>query len=233
MYCIIISWNINQQTEYRNYPAELLSITNISTIHSINDYVFSLSLFELCCNIVHEFTAGFPRMFAFKTIPVIMPTSFCSIVETQSLCTIIVIVVSILARIFCFLRTRVYNSDLYKHDSRVSLRILMEFQNVTNNTHDAYIKGTTWSRLKRSVHSVSQLTERFFVTFEIFKISRLSIITFLALVKTYLKDSIIASLRVTALISSYVALELSSLTTKRRNREKSARRFTQLWSSCS
>lgn len=147
MYCIIISWNINQQTEYRNYSAELLSITNISAIHSINDHVFSVLLFELWCNIVYEFPAGFPRTFLFKTIPVFIPTSFCSIVETQSPCIIIVIVVSILARIFCFLRSRVYNSDLYKHDSRVSLRILMEFQNVSNNTHDTYIKGRTHDRV--------------------------------------------------------------------------------------
>lgn len=145
MYCIIISWNINQQTEYRNYSAELLSITNISTIHSINGHVFSVLLFELWYNIVYEFTAGFPRTFAFKTIPVFIPTSFCSIV--QFLCIIIVIVVSILARIFCFLRSRVYNSDLYKHDSRVSLRILMEFQNVSNNTHDTYTKGRTHDRV--------------------------------------------------------------------------------------
>lgn len=171
MYCIIISWNINQQTEYRNYSAELLSITNISTVHSINDYVFSVLLFELWYNIVYEFTAGFPRIFVFKTIPVFIPTSFGSIVETQSACTIIVIVVPVLARIFCFLRTRVYNSDLYKHDSRVSLRILMEFQNISNNTHDAYIKGRTWSRLKSSGCLVFQLIKRFFVAFEIFKIS--------------------------------------------------------------
>lgn len=145
MYCIIISWNINQQTEYRNYSAELLSITNISTIHSINGHVFSMLLFELWYNIVYEFTPGFPRTFVFKTIPVFVPTSFCSIVE--SLCIVIVIVVSILARIFCFLRSRVYNSDLYKHDSRVSLRILMELQNVSNNTHDTYTKGRTYDRV--------------------------------------------------------------------------------------
>lgn len=175
MRCIIVSWNINQQTEYRNYPAELLSITNISTIHSINDYVFSVLPFELCCNIVYEFTAGFPRLFAFKTIPVFVPTSFCSIVETQSLSLSLRRHrhrrLYVLARIFCSLRTRVYNSDLYKRDSRVPLRILMEFQNVANNTHDTYIKGRTRSRLKSSMCLVSQLIKRFFITFEIFEIS--------------------------------------------------------------